>query len=550
MKQVLYWHLVVLLLTTSCQPSQQSTTTDAQPEGREEIKLPEKPNIVWIVTEDLGPYIPDFGDPTIETPTLSRLAAEGICYDHFYSPSGVCAPSRAAIATGMYPTHIAANHMRTGGRLMPEGIPPHEAMPGPEVRMFSEYLRAQGYYCTNNSKEDYQFKKTPTAWDESSRDAHWRNRAEGQPFFAIFNIGVTHESQIWSRAEDSLWVDPNLKVPVPPYLPDNKVGQKDVRRMYSNVRMMDYMAGELIQELEDEGLLESTIIFWYADHGGPLPRMKRLCYDSGLRVPLIIRFPNKQMAGSRNDDLLNFIDLAPTMLSLVGIQPLDYFDGQAFLGKYKSVEPRQYVHAAGDRFDQQYDMIRAVKDKRFKYIRYYQPEKPMYLPVAYREQMAIMQELLRMRDAGELNEVQSQWFRETKPNEELFDTQSDPHEIKDISKDPRYADKLAELSAECDRWVNSFWDTGLIPESELMAKIWPDGTQPITADPVVQQEKDQVRISSATKGASIGYKIWEGAEEPESWMVYNGPFLRTEGSSVKAVAHRLGFQRSEEVTLD
>ena len=544
MKQVLRLCLLLLVLSTGCQPTD---TQQPTPDIASEIQWPERPNILWIVAEDLGPYLPDFGDHTIETPTLSRLASEGISYDHFYSPSGVCAPSRAAIATGMYPTHIAANHMRTAGRLMPEGIPSHEAMPGPEVKMFSEYLRKAGYYCTNNSKEDYQFRKTPTAWDESSQEAHWRNRKDGQPFFAIFNLGVTHESQIWRRAEDSLWVEPDLEVPVPPYLPDNEIGRRDVRRMYSNIRMMDYQAGQIIQALEEDGLLDNTIIFWYSDHGGPLPRMKRMCYDSGINVPLIIRFPDGYGAGTRNEDLLSFIDLAPTVLSLTGVAPPSYLDGKAFLGTYRSAVKSKYIHAAGDRFDRQYDMIRAVKDKRFKYIRYYQPEKPMYLPVAYREQMPIMQELLRMKKAGELNDIQAQWFRETKPAEELFDTQQDPHEILDLAQDPEYAEKLAELRAECDRWVNSFWDTGLIPETELMARIWPDGTQPKTASPVITDENGKISLACTTPGASIGYKILSTEEEPASWQLYDTPFDLPPGIRLKVIAHRLGYARSPEI---
>ena len=186
----------------------------------------DKPNILWIVAEDMSEYIPSFGDSTIVTPNLSRLAAEGISYDNFYSPHPVCAPARAAILTGMYANSIGASHMRTGpwysgrpseetiqsyqAKAMPPNINAYEAVPEAQVKMFTEYLRKAGYYCSNNSKEDYQFLKTPTAWDDSSPDAHWKNRAANQPFFSIFNIGVTHESQIWLKQKYSLWVDSNL----------------------------------------------------------------------------------------------------------------------------------------------------------------------------------------------------------------------------------------------------------------------------------------------------------------------------------------------------
>ena len=171
--------------------------------------------------------------------------------------------------------------------------------------MFSEILRSQGYYCTNNAKQDYQFIKTPTAWDENSRNAHWRKRPIGKPFFSIFNFGVTHESRIWAKSQDSLWVDYNLKVPVPPYLPDTEVGRRDIRRMYSNILEMDYQVGEILKQLEEDGLMDSTIVVWYTDHGGPLPRQKRLLYESGLKVPMIVRFPEKLFAGKRDDRLIS-----------------------------------------------------------------------------------------------------------------------------------------------------------------------------------------------------------------------------------------------------
>ena len=510
-----------------------------------------RPNIVWFVAEDLGPYIPSFGDSTIQTPTLSRLAEEGICYDHFYAAAPVCAPARAAIAMGMYPTHIAAGHMRTGGNPIhfPEGLQPYEAMPPVEAKMMSEYLRMAGYYCTNNAKEDYQFTKPVTAWDESSSEAHWRNRAKGQPFFAIFNFEVTHESRIWRKEKDSLWIDSDLAVPIPPYLPDTEVGIRDVRRMYSNIKEMDYQVGQKLAELEADGLLDSTIVFWYTDHGGPLPRQKRLLYDSGLKVPMIIRFPDGWKANTRNGDLLSFIDLAPTTLSLANIAPKAHYDGMAFLGAYKAETPRKYIHAAGDRFDALTDRNRAVRDKRFKYIRYYMPEKPMFLPVAYREQMAIMRELHRLKEADLLSPAQALWFRETKPAIEFFDTQNDPHEINSLADDPQYADLIKEFAQECDRWTESISDRGLIPEKELLAILWPDGTQPVTSDPVLLQNGDQISISSDTPGASIGYQWMENDDDQQNnWAVYSGPIPIRSGKKLRYVAHRIGFKPSAVVT--
>lgn len=546
--------LLLLALAYACQsPEETGATEDTK------LSLPNQPNILWLVAEDLSPYIPSFGDSTVQTPTLSRLAAEGICYDNFYSPSPVCAPSRAALSTGMYPTHIGANHMRTGPwyagnisdkeaaertKFMPEGISFYEAMPEAGIKMMSEVLRGVGYYCTNNAKQDYQYRPSVTAWDGQGKKAHWRNRAEGQPFFAVFNFEVTHESRIWRKAQDSLWIDSTIAINVPPYLPDTEVGRRDVRRMYSNIKEMDHQVGEVLKQLEEDGELENTIIFWYTDHGGPLPRQKRLLYDSGLKVPMIIRFPGKQMAGTRNDDLLSFIDMAPTAHSLAGIKPYEKLDGKAFLGEFKTREKRQYIRAAADRFDAQYDTNRAIRDKRFKYIKYYKPEKPMLLPVAYREQMAIMRELHRLDEAGELTPAQALWFRDTKPTEELFDTAADPHEVNDLAGDPAHKEKLEELRKECEKWVNSFEDTGMMPEVDLIKKLWPNGKASNTSKPVVKIEAGKISASSETVGATIGYKL---GNDPKTWKVYNGPVAVAKGDTIQFIADRIGFRPSEVV---
>ncbi len=545
----------------------------SEPSPSQRAKLP---NIVWLVAEDLSPIIPPFGDSTVETPNLSRLAAEGIRYTNFYSVSGVCAPSRAAIATGMYPSSIGAHHMRTqwnSAYLESLGLQIYEAVPPSEVKMMSERLRAQGYYCTNNDKTDYQFVPTVTAWDESGPKAHWKNRGEGQPFFAIFNFGVTHESQVfwptgkknlryrapfppddgpipdWNDRIDSadwkLLVDEQLDVPVPPYLIDNEATRKDVRRVYSNIVEMDRQVGFLLDQLEAAGELDNTIIFWYTDHGGPLPRQKRLLYDSGIQVPMIVRFPDKKGGGTIDDQLISFIDLAPTVFSLAELPPPNYLQGQAFLGPHAAKQARDYIHAAADRFDTEYDMIRAVRDKRFKYLRNFQPEKGYYLPVTYRENMVAMQELLKAKAAGTLNEVQAQWFRESKPSEELFDTQADPHELNNLADDPNYSDQLLQLREECDRWMKAIEDKGHIPEGELLESFWPNREQPITAAPVIEEVNGKINLSCPTPGASIGYQILQKDKPLNTWKVYTEPFELREGTSLKVIADRIGFAKSE-----
>lgn len=507
-----------------------------------------RPNILWLVAEDMSQNIAPFGDSTVVTPHLERLAREGIRFPNTFSVSGVCAPSRFSIATGIYTTSGKAQHMRTTSSQDYHdiiGVPPYEAVPPPEVRMMSEILRMHGYFATNNAKRDYQFSPPVTAWDESSNQAHWRQRPDGAPFFSIFNFGVTHESRIWAKADDSLHVPADLDAPIPPYLPGTEAVRTDVRRMYSNIRELDHRIGNLLAELEADGLLDETIIFFYSDHGGPLPRQKRQLYDSGLRVPLIVRLPDGTGAGSVDERLVSFVDLAPTVFSLAGVPLPGYLEGQAFLGGAQAQEPRAYIHAAADRFDSIYDTKRAVRDGRFKYLRNLRPERGYYLAVTYREQMATMQELLRLRDSGGLNEAQAQWFRDSKPEEELFDTWSDPHELRSIAAEPAHAEKLAELRDELDRWMAATGDAGTMPEPELVESIWPGGVQPKTAAPTATMEGGLLRLGSTTQGASIGYRF----PDEERWRVYAGPVALGTSSHVEAVSHRIGFAPSSEVTL-
>ena len=550
---------ILSLIFTSCQNS-----------STEPFRA-KSPNILWLVAEDLSPYLPMFGDSTIETPNLSRLAGEGVRYTHFFSVNGVCAPSRAAICTGMYPSSIGANHMRVQWNrdfLEGLGLKLYECVPPPQVKMMSQILREHGYYCSNNSKTDYQFVPNETAWDESSVFVHWRNRSPGQPFFAIFNFDVTHESQIFGPyhryvlrfnqnfpgdrekdgpgyqgdvdSSDWYWNVPlDLPVNVPPYLVDDSLTRMDVRRNYSNIIEMDKQVGVILDQLEKDGLLDQTIVVWYTDHGGPLPREKRLLYDSGLRVPMIIRFPDGRGAGTIDSQMISFVDLAPTAFSWAGIQPPDWIQGQAFDGPFQAA-PRKYIYAASDRFDSEYDRIRAVRDVRYKYLLNLMPDQGYYLPVAYRENMNSMQSLLHGRDQGTLDEWQAQWFRTSKPKEELFDTWQDPNEFHNLAADPEYADKLEEMRQACATWQEEYGDLGLIPEGELLERFWPGRVQPVTADPVVTVAHDDLTLSSSTEGAQIGYRK-AGSEGP--WMPYLKPLHRQEGPW-EFVAHRIGYKPS------
>ncbi len=543
------------------------------------LNLPPQPNILWLVAEDLSPRIPAYGDSTIETPNLNRIFGEGVRYTRMFSVSGVCAPSRFSIATGIYSTRGGAQHQRTTSR--PEymekiGVIPYEATPDPPVRMMSEVMREFGYYTTNKSKQDYQFKAPITAWDENGRQAHWGNRPENMPFFSVVNLGFTHESQIWRRANDSLLISPDAQVPIPPYLPNTDIVRSDVRRMYSNILLLDQQIGVILKELEEDNLLETTIIMFFSDHGGPLPRQKRQLYDSGLHVPFGIRFPNGQFAGQTDEQLISFVDLAPTVFSLAGIPLPNYLDGQPFLGKQKTSQPRQYIHAAADRFDTEYDTKRAVRDHQYKYIRNFHPDRAYYLPVAYREQMGSMQELLRLHDSGELDEFQAQWFRISKPEEELFHIETDPHELVNLANDPALQNQLVRMRGELKAWMDETNDPGTLEEMNLVAQMWPSHIQPQTS-PVtiefasgggkIQQLSDDslhyevtndmdrsnpalLRLASGTVGASIGYQVSEsGNSAVNRWLLYTSPVALAPNQTLRAVAHRIGYAPSRMTTV-
>ena len=534
------------------------------------IKVDLKPNILWLVAEDLSPYLPSFGDSTIVTPNLDRLANEGVRYSNVFSVSGVCAPSRSAIVTGMYPTSIGAHHMRTLSQqpaAKEKGLINYEVVPPPNVKMVSQILRENGYYCTNNKKEDYQFYKSVLAWDESSIFAHWRNRPEDSKFFSVFNFGVTHESNLWnpwyrqfdldpfppdrnvgkwweqfSGIEKSLYVSKDIHIDIPPYLPDNSTVRNDMMRMYSNIVEMDEKVGLIIDQLEEDGLLEETIIVFYTDHGGPLPRQKRLLYDSGIKVPMIIRYPNKVRAGQIDERMISFVDFAPTLLSMVEIEPPDYYHGLPFEGLFKSINDRKYIHAAADRFDEYYDQIRAVRDKQYKYLRNYNTDKPYYLPLEYRERMNSMQELLLLEKEGKLNENQMQWFRKSKPEEELFDTFSDPHELRNLAKEPNFEKKLIELRKECDRWIQNTNDKGFMQETDLIETFWPDKKQPKTAEPIITIIDGMLHITCETDGAVIGYRYRPSDIKPHlGWRPYTKPFKVDGKQEVELISHRIGF---------
>src|SRR5687767_10606299 len=355
-----------------------TTTADAQ---QPVSAASQRPNILWISNEDMSPHLGVYGDTLARTPVLDRLASQSIRYTHAFTTAPVCAPSRAAIITGMYQTAIGAQHMRTTEDRVPELPGPYLAVPPFYVKAFPEYLRAAGYFTSNRAKTDYPFGVPSTIWDDLGPGAHWRNRTDRtQPFFSVFNLEVTHESQIFptspARKGKPLVTNP-ASIEVPPYYPDTPAVREELARVYDNIADMDRQVGEILRQLEEDGLADNTLVFYWSDHGDGVPRAKRSLYDSGLRVPLMIRIPPRlgQLAapGTVRDDLVSFVDLAPTVLTLAGLEVPAHMQGRILLGPNAGAAPA-YVFGARDRMDTEYDMMRSARDPQFLYIRNFSPE--------------------------------------------------------------------------------------------------------------------------------------------------------------------------------
>jgi N-sulfoglucosamine sulfohydrolase len=440
----------------------------------------EKPNILWITCEDTSPRLGCYGDELAITPHLDKLAGEGIRYTKAFATAPVCAPSRSCLITGVYATSLGTQHLRSEVKL-PE-----------RIKCFPEYLRAAGYYCTNNYKKDYNFIDV-NVWDESSHEAHWRKRQPGQPFFSVFNFISTHQGQIngsdeefeekyGSKLESSERHNP-ADISLPPYYPDTPFVRKIWARYYDLITFMDKQVGEVLNQLEEDDLADNTIVFFYSDHGLGIPRFKRTLYDSGLHVPLLVRFPVRYQhlslgwPGETIENLVSFVDFAPTVLSLVNLPIPDYMQGRAFLGS-KSKPPRKYLFGTSSRVDEAYECSRCVRGERYKYIRNYFPHLPYIQPSQYCDQAEIMQELRRVIAEEKLTPAQKQLWTATKPIEELYDTVEDPHEIHNLIDDPVKKAILRKLRKTLHSWMLQTRDTGLMSEAEMHIRA--EGSTPYT----------------------------------------------------------------------
>jgi len=557
----------------------------------------ERPNILWITAEDMSPTLGCYGDEYATTPHIDALAKQSVKYTHAFATAPVCSPSRSTLITGCYATSLGTHQMRS-------------AFPIPDfIKGFPSYLRKAGYYTTNNVKTDYNTADEPRiikeSWDESSPKAHWRNRPKkDQPFFSVFNLMTSHQSRtmVWpyeqfqkevqSKLDEDEIHDP-AKAPLPPYYPDTPVIRKTLARYYDCVTAMDKQVGAILAQLEEDGLADDTIVFFYSDHGSGMPRHKRCLYDSGMHVPLVIRFPEKWKhlapkqddkrlaAGDVTDRLVSFVDFAPTVLSLAEVDIPDYMQGKPFLGKAEA-EPREFVFGHRDRVDEVIDCARSVRTKRYLYIRNYMPHLGWNQPSAWPDQGEIRHEFYRLADREKMTDAQWQFAGPTRPKVEFFNCQRDPNNIRNLADDDEaeLVDRAMKLLLEQELANHALEtrDVGMVPEITLWQHVrhsnawnwsredpafWP--ARSATTYPDIPLSADLHPMVAGNEGlywAAISALSTDKVEAParktlETWTkfatspaarIFMASALAKHGGTEKAVAQLIKELESEDLT--
>jgi len=540
-----------------------------------------RPNILLLFAEDMSSHLGAFGDDTAVTPNLDKLANEGVRFTNTFTTASICAPSRSSLLTGVHQIAIGTQHMRTSH---PPTRPAYKSVPPAEIKAFPELLRAAGYYTFTNDKLDYQFSGTfshsgpftiwnaegssPfTIWDaEDRRKTGWEDRAEGQNFFGLVNFLVTHESGVfkpfgnWPNSVVHLLMQimhelgdyevgegpvTGQQMTVPPYYPDTPTVRDDLARHYNNIYQMDLMVGKIMDRLETQGLLDNTIVIFTSDHGDGLPRSKRSLYDTGLKVPMIIRWPERYRPahlspGQEDSRMISFVDLMPTILTIAGVETPEHAVGQNFL----TASPlRDTVFASQDRVDMTYDRQRAIRDQRYKYIRSWYPEQPLGYSDEYRDNQDMMREMLSLQDEGKLNTAQASWFKP--PGEEqVYDTVNDPFELNNLAGNPEHQAIKNRLRKALGEWLEQTGDWSEQHEDEMVDGFLQNGKPRITTTPNISVAGNNISIACGTQGASIGYRLDDGA-----WQLYTAPFTAATGVIVTAKAVRYGWEESEEESL-
>ena len=435
----------------------------------------DQPNFVWFTSEDNSVHFSRiYNESGIRMPTIERLASHGLIFDHAFSNAPVCSVARTTLLTGAYGPRIGAQYHRRS-RLVP--IPDGG-------QMYPWYLQQAGYFTTNNSKTDYNV-IVDQGWDESSPDALWRGRQEGQPFFHVQNTALTHESSLHFTYEEMLNVENSTSsesINLFPYFPDTPTFRYTHARYLDNHLKVDNYFAEYLAMLEEDGVLDDTFIFYFGDHGGVLPRGKGYAYENGLHVPLVVYVPENWRHlvdanyGDRIRGFVSFVDFAPTVLHLAGIDVPPHMDGSPFLGQQidlDEVNERDEAFGYADRFDEKIDHVRSLRKGNFKYIRNYQPFNVDGLWNEYRYIMLAYQEWWELFQSGELNEIQGQFFR-PRPPEQLFDLEHDPHELQNLVDDSAYTEILNDMRSSLSNKVKDINDLSMFPESMLLEEAFED----------------------------------------------------------------------------
>jgi N-sulfoglucosamine sulfohydrolase len=518
-----------------------------------------RPNVLWISTHDINPHLGCYagvwpGAEQASTPRLDALAADGVRFDRAFSAAPVCAPSRSAIMTGCFPPAIGTMHMRT------------RATPPPEVRLLPQYFREAGYWTGNTSFTDFQVDVPDPVYDALGDHAHWRLREDlDQPFFMAFHSLITHESQLYLSDEEFARRTPDAgpveTVEVPPYHPDTEVFRRSWRRYLQLVGQMDHWVGTILDQLEEDGLAENTIVVFWSDHGLGMPRGKRWASELGFREPLIIRWPARVAGGLVRDDPVALMDLAPTMLAMCGLDVPEHMHGHVLLGADGASRERpEYVVSARDRMGEQEDASRSIRDRRFRYTRHLHPDRSPMGHCEYPDHLDTWAELRRLfaQEAhqqlafGEppsiLTDLQRSVVAAHKPAAaELYDVEADPHEEHNLAGRPEYADVLERLSTALDGWLAEVGDLGRRPERELLAEWRPNGSRPRTAEPDARWHAGQVTITCPTPGSIVAWSTDPPTEDDRRWRLYTAPFIPPGPIWIKS--WRLGYDAGADVPI-
>ena len=483
----------------------------------------DRPNILWIVSEDNSSHwLGCYGNDDAQTPNLDALAARSTRFTAAYSNAPVCAVARATILMGIYSPTMGTQHMRSR-HAIPDKLTPYVT-----------HLRKAGYYTSNASKTDYNFAGNDNAlWDECSRKAHYSNRPEGKPFFSIFNLTISHESNLFpsriagNRKKNIIPKTPRLdpaKLTLPPYLPDLPEMRHDFAVYHDTMTALDTQIGGILTKLEKDGLADDTIIFYYGDHGGPTPRGKRYLHDTGVRIPMVIHVPEKWQKlspfrnGTVSDEIVSFVDLAPTTLSLVGLKDDPQMQGRPFMGPNRE-EPGEepYAFLFADRFDEIYGLRRGITTGRYKYVRHFTPHTWAAPYSFYQFQMASWPAWHEAWKKGTVTSVHASLWENNQPSEELFDTQTDPWEIKNLATDPAHEGLLTSMRGKLLKHMLEIRDTGLIPEPLFDTVRGEKTIMETVADASESECRDLLNIAFlASSGDPDGQEALEAATKHKS----------------------------------